>query len=157
MFSNWLMSLYRVFLVLFDSLQVWSCIGWKMDQLEQKSKKKPELEIFTSGTTLQDVLERAEQPECMFQRQRFLRKLQVISGFAVISIFSILAACSLHLSSFSLSLYFSTLFLRQETRVDFLEICDLILCKGRRLHLSHHREDYPEPSFFISFINMQYY
>ena len=83
--------------------------------------------------------------------QRFLRKLKVILGFALISLFSILAASSLHLSSFSLSLYFSTLFLRQETRVELLEICDLILCKGRRLHLSHHRKDYPKPSFFYLF------
>ena len=27
MFSNWFLSLYRVFLVLFESLQVWSCTG----------------------------------------------------------------------------------------------------------------------------------
>ena len=36
---NWFSSLYRVFLVIFESLQVWSCIGWEMDQLEQKRQK----------------------------------------------------------------------------------------------------------------------
>ncbi|KAF3507478.1 hypothetical protein F2Q69_00006280 [Brassica cretica] len=42
-----------------------------------KCLKEPELEIFKSGTSLQAVLEPAEKPDCMFQRQRFLRKLQV--------------------------------------------------------------------------------
>ena len=111
MFSKLVLSLYRVFLVLFESSQVWSCIGWEIDQLKQKSQKEPELEIFTSGTTLQAVLERVEQLKCMFQQQRFLRKLQVNSGFALISLFSSQAACGLHISSFSLSLFFSTLFL----------------------------------------------
>ena len=122
-----------------------------MNQLEQKSQKESELEIFTSGTTFRAVLERAEQPECMFQWQRLLRKLQVISRFALISLFSPSAACSLHISSFSLSLYFSTLFLKQETRPELLMICYLIFCKWRRLHLSHNREDYREPSFYLFF------
>ncbi|KAG5396310.1 hypothetical protein IGI04_018124 [Brassica rapa subsp. trilocularis] len=30
-----------------------------------------------------------------------------------------------------------------------LETCDLILCKGRRIHLSHHREEPPEPLFYF--------
>ena len=39
MLLNWFSSLYRFFLVLFESLQVWSCIGWEMDQLEQKRQR----------------------------------------------------------------------------------------------------------------------
>ena len=38
MFSNWFSNHYRVFLDLFESLQVWSCIGLEIDQLEQKGQ-----------------------------------------------------------------------------------------------------------------------
>ena len=61
MFSNWFLSLYRVFLVLFESLQVWSCTGWEMDLLEQKKQKTVQFGDFhaeqsddcsrSSGTT----------------------------------------------------------------------------------------------------------
>ena len=73
MFSNWFSSLYRVFLVLFESLQVWSCTGWEMDQLEQKKQKTVQFGDFyaaqsddcfrSTGATLQTVPEQAEQPE----------------------------------------------------------------------------------------------
>ncbi|KAG5384225.1 hypothetical protein IGI04_035695 [Brassica rapa subsp. trilocularis] len=79
--------------------KVWSCIGWEMNQLEQKRQKT-----------------RSNPSDCsegMFQRQRFLRKQQPISGFALISLFSLPAAC------------------------------------GRRLHLSHYREEPPEPLFYF--------
>ncbi|KAG5415359.1 hypothetical protein IGI04_002926 [Brassica rapa subsp. trilocularis] len=34
-----------------------------------------------------------------------------------------------------------------------LETFVLLDCKGRRLHLSHHREDYPEPSFYLFYLH----
>ena len=122
MLFNWFSSLYRVFLVLFESLQVWSCIGWEMDQLEQKRQKtvqfgdfhaeqswwlfwiaeQPEW-LFRIAEQPEWLFRIAEQPECLFQRQKFLWKLQPISGFALISLFSIPAACGFDISSFSVS------------------------------------------------------
>ena len=46
MFSNWFLSLYRIFLVFFESLQVWSCIGWKIDQLEKKKRETMQFSDF---------------------------------------------------------------------------------------------------------------
>ncbi|KAG5396303.1 hypothetical protein IGI04_018117 [Brassica rapa subsp. trilocularis] len=75
--------------------EVWSCIGWEMNQLEQKRQKT-----------------RSNPSDCseeVFQRQRFLRKQQPISGFALISLFSLPAACGLDISSFSIFPYHTTL------------------------------------------------
>ena len=156
MFSELVLSLYRVFLVLFESSQVWSCIGWEIDHLEQKSQKEPELEIFTSGTTLQAVLGRVEQPKCMFQRQTFLRKLQVNSGFALISLYSPKAVCGLHISSFSfsLSLFFSTLFLEtKKPDLSFWRFVIWYFVKGEG-SISLTVEKIAMNPLFISFINM---
>ncbi|KAG5383849.1 hypothetical protein IGI04_035319 [Brassica rapa subsp. trilocularis] len=51
-----------------------------------------------------------------------------------------------HIFCFSLSFY--AVFGRRNQTLE-LETCDLILCKGRRLHLSHHREEPPEPLFYF--------
>ena len=79
----------------------------------KEEKKSANLEFFTQ-TSLTTVLDRAEKPECMFQRQRFIRKLQPISGFALISLFCLPATCGFHISSFSIFLYYSTLFFGEE-------------------------------------------
>ena len=85
MLFNWFSSLYRVFLVIFESLQVWSCIGWEMDQLEQKRQKTVQFGdfhaeqswwLFWIAEQPEWLFRIAEQPECLFQRRRFLRKLQ---------------------------------------------------------------------------------
>ena len=45
----------------------------------KEEKNSANLEFFTQSS-LTTVPDRAEQPEFIFQRQRFLRKLQPISG-----------------------------------------------------------------------------
>ena len=77
-------------------------------------------------------------------------------GICLISLFSLPAACGFDISSFSVFSYHSMLFLRQGTRLEPLEICVLILCKGRRLHLSRLEKIILNP-LFVSVILMQYY
>ncbi|KAG5415583.1 hypothetical protein IGI04_003150 [Brassica rapa subsp. trilocularis] len=86
---------------------------------------------------------RAEQPECLFQRQKFLRKLQPLSGFSLISLFSLPAACGFDISSFS----------KPYSRTPLLGFA--ILKRETAPSLSS-REDYPEPSFCYVIL-MQYY
>ncbi|KAG5400897.1 hypothetical protein IGI04_015504 [Brassica rapa subsp. trilocularis] len=95
-----------------------------------------------SGATRVTVLDRAEQPECMFQRQRFLRKLQPISGFALISLFSLPAACGFDISSFYVSPDYFALFLEKkpDLRVGDLRFCYFVKGEG---HLSRLREEPP--------------
>ncbi|KAG5415674.1 hypothetical protein IGI04_003241, partial [Brassica rapa subsp. trilocularis] len=79
--------------------EVWSCIGWEMNQLEQKRQKT-----------------RSNPSDCsegVFQRQRFLRKQQPISGFALISLFSLPAACD------------------RRKPLETLEFEDLLIVKGK--------------------------
>lgn len=52
MFSNQFSCRYRVFLVLSESFQVWSCTGWEMDYLERKRLERMKFGDF-----------HAEQPE----------------------------------------------------------------------------------------------
>ncbi|KAG5397727.1 hypothetical protein IGI04_019541 [Brassica rapa subsp. trilocularis] len=52
-----------------------------------------------------------------------------------------------HIFCFSLSFY--AILDRRKP----LETFVLLDCKGRRLHLSHHREDYPEPSFYLFYLH----
>lgn len=52
-----------------------------------------------------------------------------------------------HIFCFSLS-YYAIIDRRKP-----LETFVLLDCKGRRLHLSHHREDYPEPSFYLFYLH----
>ena len=72
MFSNWFSSLYRVFLVLFESLQVWSCIGWEMHQLEQKMQKRMQSGDFHAEQS-EWLFPIAEQPERLFLIKRSTR------------------------------------------------------------------------------------
>ncbi|KAG5410365.1 hypothetical protein IGI04_006684, partial [Brassica rapa subsp. trilocularis] len=76
--------------------EVWSCIGWEMNQLEQKRQKT-----------------RSNPSDCsegVFQRQRFLRKQQPISGFALISLFSLPAACGIKIDQYREQYHDSGLF-----------------------------------------------
>ena len=52
MFSNWFSSLYRVFLVLFESLQVLSWLWGKIGHLEPRRRKQCNLVIFTQNSTI---------------------------------------------------------------------------------------------------------
>ena len=69
MFSNWFSSLYRVFLVLFESLQVWSCIGLEIDQLEQKGQNTMQSGDFHAEQS-EWLFPIAEQPEWLFWIER---------------------------------------------------------------------------------------
>ena len=109
MLLNWFSSLYRVFLVLLESLQVWSCIGWEMDQLEQKRQKTMQFGGF-----------HAEQSWWLFRvsvpAAEIFKETTIITGFAlIIHIFSP-SRLWLWYIIFSVSLYHSTLFWRQGTR-----------------------------------------
>ena len=66
MLLNWFSSPYRVFLVLFESLQVWSCIGWEMNQLEQKRQKTVQFGDFHAEQSWW-LFWIAEQPEWLFR------------------------------------------------------------------------------------------
>ena len=95
------------------------------------------------------VPDRGEHPECMFQRQRFLWKFPNILGF-----YKELPPFSPWPSEtckyiFSYSFTHTTLLFQRKTTLELLEICDLIFCKGRRLYLSHHREELPKPFFYF--------
>ena len=160
MLFNWFSSLYRVFLVLFESLQVWSYIRWEMDQLEQKRQKTMQSGdfhaeqsewLFLIAELSEWLFLIAEQPGCMFQRQRFLSKLQVNTGFAlIIPSFSPSRMWLWYIIFFSF-FWHSTLFL--EKKPD-LRVGDLIFCyfvKGEG-HLSRFIEEPPEPYYFISVI-----
>ena len=152
MLSNWFSSLYRIFLVLSESLQVWSCTGWEMDQLEQMRQKRLQFGDFHAEQSwwLFPIVRN------LFQRQRFLRKLQVISGFALISIFLLQPhVASKYLFFFPFLYIFSTLFSTQNQTLK-LHCWDLLTCKGRRLHLSRLQK-ITLNQLFLSVILMQYY
>ena len=119
MLFNWFSSLYRVFLVLFESLQVWSCIGWEMNQLEQKRQKTVQFGDFHAEQSWW-LFRIAEQPEWLFRvsvpAAEIFKETTIITGFAlIIPIFSP-SRLWLWYIIFSVSLYHTTLFLGEETR-----------------------------------------
>ena len=117
MLFNWFSSLYRVFLVLFESLQVWSCIGWEMNQLEQKRQKTVQFGDFHAEQSWW-LFRIAEQPEWLFRvsvpAAEIFKETTIIAGFAlIIPIFSP-SRLWLWYIIFSVSLYHSTLFYTEE-------------------------------------------
>ena len=90
----------------------------------KKDRKVCNLEFFLQNNLIGCSRSSGATRMRMFQRHRFLKKLQVISGFAIF-LFSLPAACGFHISSFFFSLYFSTLFY---TRNQTLGFCTRRFC-----------------------------
>ena len=152
MLLNWFSSPYRVFLVLFESLQVWSCIGWEMNQLEQKRQKTVQFGDFHAEQSWW-LFWIAEQPEWLFRGSVPAAEIfkETTTYFEICPNLSIFSPSRLwfgYIFFFCFSLSYYAVFGRRNQTLE-LETCDLILCKGRRLHLSHHREEPPEPLFYF--------
>lgn len=140
-FSEFFKSLYRVFLVLSDSLEVLSCIGWKMDHLEQKRQKRIQIGDFHAEQT-------SRAPGYLPQWHRSLRKLQDISRFSlIILIFSLSRHGPLHIFS-STFVLFSTLLFTGKKNSRAFHIAILLPCKERRPFISFRKELH-EPYFYF--------
>ena len=108
-------------------------LHWMRDRpVGGKEEKKSKFEVFFTQSSLTTVPDRAEHSKCLFQRQKFLRKLQLISEFSLIFVFFLPAACGFCINSFSVFYIFPTLLFERETnsRAPLLGFATL---KGRRI------------------------
>ncbi|KAG5384878.1 hypothetical protein IGI04_036348 [Brassica rapa subsp. trilocularis] len=84
--------LYRVFRVLFESLQVWSCIGWEIDQLEEKRRETVQFGEFHAEQS-DDCSWSSGATRVHVPAAEIFKETSNILGFALtISIFSSAAA-----------------------------------------------------------------
>ena len=130
MLFNWFSSLYRVFLVLFESLQIWSCIGWEMDQLEQKRQQTVQFGDFHAEQSWW-LFWIAEQPEWLFRVSVPEIFKETTTYFGICPNLSIFSPSRLWLwyIIFSVSLYHTTLVYREEPDPK-TPLLDLLIVKG---------------------------
>ena len=156
MSSNWFSSLYRFFLILFDSLQVWSCTWGKIDHLEQKGQKKCNLKVFTQSSPIGCSRSSGATRVSVPAAEIFMETSNISEFTVIIPILSPAAARDLqYIFSYFLLFYYAVSETRNQTwAFGRFVIWDFVKGEGS---ISLTTEKITWNPLFISFINMQYY